>query len=868
VSFERMGGSRPGALSRAWARFGGVFLRASLLLGALGIGLMSVTIVGARDEMRREPHQFRAALPGGAPALASELLAGRGAAHTRLGLAAAKPLERLSVRFTRSGVQMSADKMRVRLRLDAFGRSGRMNAFGATRPLASANRVVYDHRGIREWYVSRPLGLEQGVDISSPPRAIGGPLIVSVGVSGAAERPVGDSIQIGSGSSALRYGDLSVTDARGRILPAWFTLERHGVAIKVDDRGARYPLRVDPFVQQAELTASDGAMNDGLGQSVALSGDTIVAAGGDRVYVFERKASAPWTTATQAAELSTSDGGEISSVAISGNTIVAGAPIRNTGNGDTESGAVYVFVEPQTGWQNATQTAKLTASDAGVGDLLGESVAISGDTVVAGATGHDVGTNTQQGAAYVFVEPPSGWANGTQTAELTALGGGVLDQLGWSVAISPDGNTITAGAPDHPSGVQSGAVYVYTKPQAGWQIATQTAALTASDGGGALGKSVAVSNNTVVAGAPGHQIQSARGQGVAYVFEEPQTGWVTATQTAELAAPDGAVYLGQQGDMLGSSVAISGNTIVVGSPFHEPGSVTEPGAAYVFVEPTGGWEKATVTQELSASDQTAYDHFGESVAVSGATVVAGAPGHPYTGANSGSGTAYVFDVPPSVTISAPANGATYAQGRLVRAAYSCTAPTGSTVSSCTGTLPDGTPVDTSKPGQHTLTVTGTDSDGETASSTVTYTVTAPSPPPPAAIQLSGFRQSASVWREADKLARMARKRRPPVGTTFSFSVNQPAWIAMSFTRRMSGREVNGRCVSQTLTNRHRRRCVSEVAAGAMTLPAQAGRSHIRFYGRLSPTRKLELGSYVVTVTATSAAGMKATAQPRRFKIVP
>src|SRR5579863_4019033 len=107
---------------------------------------------------------------------------------------------------------------------------------------------------------------------------------------------------------------------------------------------------------------------------------------------------------TQLAELTASDGATLdslgSSVAISGNTIVAGA-LGNNSN----TGAVYVFVEPTTGWTNMTQTAKLTASDGQSRDDLGWSVAISGNVVAAGAPGGATG------AVYVFVEPAGGWVD-------------------------------------------------------------------------------------------------------------------------------------------------------------------------------------------------------------------------------------------------------------------------------------------------------------------------------------------------------------------------------------------------------------------------------------------------------------------------
>ena len=124
-----------------------------------------------------------------------------------------------------------------------------------------------------------------------------------------------------------------------------------------------------------------------------------------------------------------------------------------------------MFVKPASGWADATDTAKLTASDIVSGENFGFSVAISGGTVVVGAPDVTVGGNLDQGAAYVFVRPRSGWADGTQTAKLAASGGTAFDLLGTSVAI--DGDTVVVGAPGATvdANLFQGAAYVFSRPQ-------------------------------------------------------------------------------------------------------------------------------------------------------------------------------------------------------------------------------------------------------------------------------------------------------------------------------------------------------------------------------------------------------------------
>ena len=163
-------------------------------------------------------------------------------------------------------------------------------------------------------------------------------------------------------------------------------------------------------------------------------------------------------------------------------------------------GAAYVFIKPPRGWANMTQTAELTASDAQIYDCFGCSVAISGNTVVVGASGAAIGGNTAQGAAYVFVEPPTGWTNMTETAKLTASDGASDAQFGTSVAMS--GNTLVVGAPA--TSLMQGNAYVFVEPQSGWTDMTQTAELVPSDGfdNDNFGTSVSISGDTVVVGAP------------------------------------------------------------------------------------------------------------------------------------------------------------------------------------------------------------------------------------------------------------------------------------------------------------------------------------------------------------------------------
>jgi hypothetical protein len=389
------------------------------------------------------------------------------------------------------------------------------------------------------------------------------------------------------------------------------------------------------FVQLAELTPSARSNSDWFGISIAISGNTVVVGDFDlnietygAVYVYV-KPSSGWSNMTQVAKLTSSDNGEGfgTSVAMSGNTIVVGAANTSNFNAPAASpGAAYVFVKPATGWTDMTETAKLTASDGQPGDAFGDSVSVSGNTVGVGAFfASDSSGNSFAGRAYVFVRPQTGWTGSLhETAELTASDSQFLNYMGGSVAVT--GNTLVAGAWGHNN--FQGTVYVFSKSEAGWSNMTQTAELSASDGKGSddFGFSTAISGNTLAVGA----VNAANSRGAAYVFVKPTTGWTNMTQTAELRASNATQY-----DSFGQSIGISGNLVVIGAPAANVDNQTQ-GAAYVFAKPSTGWKNTTSAMELTASDGASNGSFGVAASISGTTIVVGAP------AGNSPGSAYVF----------------------------------------------------------------------------------------------------------------------------------------------------------------------------------------------------------------------------------
>ena len=575
--------------------------------------------------------------------------------------------QHLSAGFQTSGVQVRSGSAHWGMALEGYGYGTAVKRLPAARPEAKQNRVEYRRGAVTEWYVNGPLGLEQGFTLAKAPSAQRGEAAtIALALSGDLQAVVdgnrtGLKLRDRKQQETLRYGGLSASDATGKTLQSWMEVRGSELLLRVNDAGAVYPVVVDPWLQLSRLVASDGVAGDKLGQSVAISGDTVVvgafsAAVGNNssqgaAYVFVKPSGGWQTQSTESAKLTASNGSPSdqfgSSVSISGNTVVVGAPYAGVGT-NANQGTAYVFVMPSGGWKGTlTENAKLTASDGIDGDELGFSAAVSGNTVVVGASNASIGTGCPngpsctdfEGAAYVYVQPSGGW-NGsqTETAKLTAADGTSDDGFAQSVAIS--GGTIVVGS--RYFGINAtyaqGAAYVYVQPTGGWVTMTETAELTTSDGKPAanFGISVGISGSTIVVGAMGAEIAKTYQQGGAYVYVMPTGGWTTtSTPTGKLTASDGATSA-----QFGYSVSIDGNTVVIGAPNAAITSNKNQGAVYIFTKPSSGWKNMTETAKLTSPGGRAGDNYGTSCAISGASAAIGAPRAPVA-SNFAQGVAYV-----------------------------------------------------------------------------------------------------------------------------------------------------------------------------------------------------------------------------------
>ncbi|MEM7137813.1 MAG: hypothetical protein AAF500_14610 [Myxococcota bacterium] len=402
------------------------------------------------------------------------------------------------------------------------------------------------------------------------------------------------------------------------------------------------------FEQVAFLKGPTAVDGEGFGSSVAASGDRVVVGGSDRVVVFRRDDDA-WTRETEIGAPIGSSAGFGRSVAIDRETLVVG-----------EFGAAYVFTYDGSAWAEQE-----VLQPGGLDNSFGVAVAVHGDTVVVGASS-DSAIVGSSGAAYVFVRSGTQW---TEQGLLKASNAGTGDSFGASVAI--DGDSIIVGARGEDSdstrvdgaegdnlatASDSGAAYLFARTAADW---SQTAYLKATETilQGAFGWSVDIDGDRAVVGAPGGD----DGHGEAHVFSATDTTWAYA---ANLRTPNPG-----GDDVFGQSVAIDRGNVIIGAGGEDSSAtgvlpqaddydddVADSGAGYVFVQEPGGTTGRFYLKALNAgrSDYLGGEQgmLGTAVAISGDTVVVGAPGEDSDatdvdgsgGDNSaaGSGAAYIF----------------------------------------------------------------------------------------------------------------------------------------------------------------------------------------------------------------------------------
>jgi hypothetical protein len=387
------------------------------------------------------------------------------------------------------------------------------------------------------------------------------------------------------------------------------------------------------MAQLQKLAAADGAASDAYGRAVAISGNTAVIGSpladvngkADRgvAYVYLHSNGA-WTPQ---AKLLAPDGDSNHqfgyTLAIHGDTIVVGA--RQPASND--KGAAYVFVRSGGSW---APQAKLAANNGLPAERFGESVAISGNTIVVGAPVRSFPGLGNAGIAYVFTRSGATW---TQQAELKASDAQAFDFFGSSVAIDTD--TVIIGAPDtsNSNNFNPGSAYIFTRTGSVW---SQQAKFLADDGADddGFGGAVSVSGDTAVVGAQSAAMGGTKFSGKVYIFNRANGSWA---QQVKLTGDT------QSSELFGCSLSLQADTLAIGANGSLVDGKFQQGAVYLFKRVANGWTRQS---KLLANDGAASDIFGTGVAIDGKLIIVGTPqknvNSSNTADNPAHGTVYIF----------------------------------------------------------------------------------------------------------------------------------------------------------------------------------------------------------------------------------
>ncbi len=379
--------------------------------------------------------------------------------------------------------------------------------------------------------------------------------------------------------------------------------------------------------QQQKLFAADGAKLDSFGVAVDLDGDTAVIgapgamSGQGAAYVFTWD-GAIWSQQQKLFAAGGQQGDFFGdSVAVQEDTIAAGASLADV-SGSQDQGAAYIFLRSGANW---TEQQKLVASDGAALDFFGDSMSLSGDTLVVGANGADVGENKNQGAAYLFVRSGGIWG---EQQILFSAHGTAAEWFGSSVVVQGDTVLVGAAQTQIDDNAGQGAVHVFTRHNATW---IESQRLVAADGqaNDYFGRSVALDGDTAIIGASSADVGSLSAVGKLYALHRQQVPWPS---TASIVANDGA-----SSDSFGIAVALDGDTALVGASNAVVGGRIFQGAAYIYVRSGPLW----IQQQKLVGAGARWEFFGSAVELAGDTAVVGSPGADIKGSEN-RGAAYIF----------------------------------------------------------------------------------------------------------------------------------------------------------------------------------------------------------------------------------
>ena len=323
------------------------------------------------------------------------------------------------------------------------------------------------------------------------------------------------------------------------------------------------------------------------------------------------------------------------SSSISGDYVIVSG--HTNGDAGKHSGSAYIFKLNRGGTENWGEVIKLTAFDAAEDDQYGVSVSIDGDIAVVGSFLDDDACmnepRCESGSVYIYQRDlggPDAWGLVKKIVPIETEAG-----MQFGYAVSVQGDTLIATANRGFTGIGSGSAYIFERNQGGANNWGQVRRLVSSDAqtGDEFGSSAAIDGDYAVVGT--RLGVSPQLTGAAYVFHRNQGGTNNWGQVKRLTAPDAA-----SNDEFGFSVAISGNTVLVGAHRNND-AVIRHGSAYIYRRDQGGAENWGQVKQLTTPDLSG-DRFGVSVAIDGGVAVVGDWWYDQNGFTNRSGAAYVF----------------------------------------------------------------------------------------------------------------------------------------------------------------------------------------------------------------------------------
>jgi len=371
-------------------------------------------------------------------------------------------------------------------------------------------------------------------------------------------------------------------------------------------------------VDQIKLIAHDLNAGADFGRSVAIDGSLVAVGAGSAtagtvensgaVYLYSRQGQDYVFETTLVADDAT-EGAEFGrAVAIRGSTVIVGARFAQVGDLST-AGAAYIFRKVGDVW---LQEQKIISPEPENEDNFGRALAIQGNLLVVTARKENLNAE-DVGAAYVYLYRGGTW---TYVTKLTASDATPGAYFGQSVAVQ--GGLIAVGARNaNPNA--AGAIYVFRGSGDGW---SEVQKLTPPDGKADdnFGFAIAIKGNTIAVGARRADLPGAQNAGAAYVYSRDRGSFALITK---LTASDPGANA-----QFGQAIAIAGDTIAVGANRADVGTNADQGAIYLYRRMGGRWDEVEI---MTASDGTAGDEFGYSIAAFGERLVTGAHNAESTG---------------------------------------------------------------------------------------------------------------------------------------------------------------------------------------------------------------------------------------------